>query len=70
MMIELACWLELTPIVFDLLHRCKSMYTHYDNELQLCHLSTRYQVGGDFRAMAEDDATNANAMISADGGDD
>ena len=22
--------------------RCKSMYTHYDNEQQLCHLSTRY----------------------------
>jgi len=25
----------------SLAERCKSMYTHYDNELQLCHLSTR-----------------------------
>merc|ERR1712130_1092879 len=25
----------------SLAERCKSMYTHYDNELELCHLSTR-----------------------------
>ena len=38
------------------------MYTHYDNELQLCHLSTRYWA--DIRTMAEDDVTNE--MVSAD----
>ena len=40
------------------------MYTHYDNELQLCHLSTRYWAGDEIRTIAEDDATNE--MVSAD----
>jgi hypothetical protein len=35
---------EVRPVVLGGRHmvcRCKSMFTHYDNEQQLCHLSTR-----------------------------